>query len=287
MKRWAANRSPAAVTSTPHEAPIRRSDRSAKLSGEFVDAQPDPLRDLRDTEFAAAGLLRRMDECERNAAAAGPRSDAAGDFDPQHARRWWEITRSYLFADRGGAATQGARRSTREYEMTAHIARCEARHVPLIAAGERGTWTELARWAHRQALHLLREAARSNDDPLRGLERALRLQLAFVAGHPAVPAHLLDALARPSEAQERRRIGNAIGHYEARLAGWIERAQRGGQLTTVMDAREAARLMVALLLGLLLQMRVGRHAPDQLPGRARQLLPILLNGLRDDGVRLG
>lgn len=203
-----------------------------------------------------------------------------GGFRPEHLEQWLAVTREYLFAERAPAcpSTRSARRRQRTNDVSLQLARLEAGEP--VPGGEPAVRAALLPWAHRHMLRLLRHAERSDSSPLRALEGVVRFQVSFAANHALVPAQLLAGLAADGDAEIRRRTRNVVGHYEAKLARLIERARASGEVNAAVDPRAAARLLIALLHGLLIRMRAGLHTPGEMRREAADLVPIYLHALR-------
>lgn len=206
-------------------------------------------------------------------------------FRPEHLEQWLAVTREYLFAVRAPAcpSTRSTRRRQRTNDVSLQLARLEAGEP--VPGGEPALRAALLPWAHRHMLRLLRHAERSDSSPLRALEGVVRFQVSFAASHPLVPAHLLAGPAAEGDSEGRRRMQNVVGHNEAKLAKLIERARAGGEVGAAVDPRAAARLLIALLHGLLIRMHAGLHTPGELRREAADLVPIYLDALRRGAPR--
>lgn len=204
-----------------------------------------------------------------------------GGIRREHLEQWLAVTREYLLADHAAPtcpSTRSARRHRRTNEISLRLARLESA-VP-VTGDDPALQAALPSWAHRHMLRLLRHAQRSDSSPLRVLEGVFRFQVSFAANHPLVPAQLLAGLAADGDAGIRQRIRNAVGHYEAKLAQLIERARARGEAGAGVDPRAAARLLIALLHGLMIRMRSGVRTPEQMHREATELFPIYLDALR-------
>lgn len=209
-----------------------------------------------------------------------------GGIRREHLARWLAVTREYLFADRGDPAcpsTRSARHRQRMNEISLRLARLES--AASAPGDDPALRAALLSWVHRHMLRRLRDAERSDASPLRALERVVRFQVSFAANHPLVPAHLLAGLAMDGDAEVRRRIRNVVGHYEAKFAQLIERARTRGEARAGVDPRAAARLLIALLHGLMFRMHAGLRTPEQMHGEAGDLVPIYLHAQRSGTPR--
>lgn len=190
--------------------------------------------------------------------------DGAGRFDPEHLDKWWKVTRAYLFAP----LADSRREETNE----------EVSRQP--TAQGRGDRSVLLSWAHRALSHIMRRAARGEENPLKALESGLYFHVSLMAKYPSVPGTILAWYAQTADSRVRLRIGDVIGHYENRLSRLIDRAKRQGLVKPGVDARTAAGVLVGLIQGLALRMHAGIGRPEMLLREAAAVFPAYLDGIR-------
>lgn len=157
-------------------------------------------------------------------------------FEQEHLKRWWEITRHYLFAD------------MKSLHGTAAAA--EDRWSPPQTDSRGGRKRFIARVRGR----LLRSVkSERKDDPLRELESVFQQQIAFIARHPGVPRRLLSWLAQDGDPSLQRRIRMLIANYATRLARIIARAKQQGLVRADVQPSAEAISLVSVIQELVLR----------------------------------
>lgn len=162
-------------------------------------------------------------------------SDGTNRFEQGHLKRWWDVTRYYLFSDIGSLPRAAAEtedgwsppQTDSHGGQKKFIARVRGRLLRPVRRGEQG-------------------------DSLRELERAFEQQIAFIARHPDVPRRLLSWLAQDDDPGLQRRVRMLIGHYATRLARIIARAKRQGLVSAEIKPHAAAISLVGVIQGLVL-----------------------------------
>lgn len=197
-------------------------------------------------------------------------NNEAGQFNPDHLAQWQQVTREYLFAPLTGA------RGTDATEET-------SRHP--VAQGRSGRGVLLS-WARRALLHLLKRAARDEENPLKVLESGFYFHVALMAKHPSVPATILAWHAQTTDTRIRTRIRSVISHYEKRLSRLIGRAKQQGLVKPGVDAQTAAAVLVGLIQSLALRMSTGISRPETLLRDAATVFPAYLDGILAAPVRV-
>ena len=205
----------------------------------------------------------------------------SGQFDREDLARWWEATREYLFANpaREPVAADPSRSTLCLVTGGGRDDRAEAGPVVRGAATLVEAWPRLRVDSHGGQrrfisrvrgclLWLAKSAAQSEQDPLQELERAFRLQIAFIARHPDVPRRLLGWLAQDSNAGIRRRVQTVIDHYASRLSRMIDRAKHRGLVSADVEPHAAAHLLVNVVQGLAIGLDVRPDRPEMLFGQA-------------------
>ena len=186
-----------------------------------------------------------------------------GRLDPEHLAQWRQATHEYLFAPLTGSRCTDATEET-------------PRHPVAQGRGGRGV---LLSWARRALLHLLKRAARGEENPLKALESGFYFHVALMAKHPSVPATILAWHAQTTDARIRSHIRSVIGHYEKRLSRLIGRAKQQGLVKPGVDAQTAAAVLVGLIQGLALRMSTGISQPEMLLRDAATVFPVYLDGI--------
>lgn len=204
----------------------------------------------------------------------------SGQFDREALKRWWEATRNYLFADparepgaaepSGGTlcATTGGQGDRAEASPPVRGAATVDAAWPRLSGDSRSGKRRFLSRVRGSMLWLANSAAQSEQDPLRELERAFHLQIAFIARHPDVPRRLLGWLAQDSNAGIRRRVQTVIDHYASRLSRMIDRAKHRGLVSADIEPHAAARLLVSVVQGLAIGLDVRPDRPEMLFGQA-------------------
>lgn len=163
-------------------------------------------------------------------------SDSMNRFEQEHLKRWWEVTRYYLFAD--------------------------MESLPGAAAEDKDGWLPPQTDSHggrkrfiARARGQLQRSVRHGEqgDSLRELESAFQQQIAFIARHPDVPRRLLSWLAQDDDRGLQRRVRMLIGHYATRLARIIARAKEQGLVRAEVQPSAAAISLVGVIQGLVLR----------------------------------
>ncbi|MDP1901027.1 MAG: hypothetical protein Q8K96_11305 [Rubrivivax sp.] len=185
-----------------------------------------------------------------------------GQFDPEHLKRWWEVTRNYLFADStDGLGAPDRSDSTPCWMICSQRDRCESAmqvggattgeaESPRLNVDSRGGQSRFISRVRGSLLHRANRVAQRQRNPLQELECAFQLQIAFIARHPEVPERLLGWLAKDGNARIGRRIQTLIDHYASRLSRIIDRARLQGLVRADIDPLAAARLLVSVVQGL-------------------------------------
>jgi len=194
--------------------------------------------------------------------------DGPHDIPAAHLAAWRRVTIAYLSAP-GGTIPASA---LAEEALPHPVSRKRIGRGVLLS------------WAYRALLHLLGRAARLEESPLKTLESAFRLQVAFMAKHPAVPMKLLAWYAQTDDPRARRRIRQAIGRYESRISRLIQLAKQKGQVDSNIDVPTAAALFVGMVQGLVLRMNAGLSHPSRLPREATDAFAVYLRGIGDAGA---
>ncbi len=161
-------------------------------------------------------------------------ADRGNNFASAHLLEWWQATLDYLRANLDGVADAGP---------------VEAAWSPPEAASTGGR----KRYIARVRGTVLRRLGRTGQaHPLRELERAFQLQIAFIARHPEVPRRLLAWLAQDGDTRLQRRVRKVIDHYAGRLARIIGRARQQGLVRADVEPQAAARRLIRIIQGLTL-----------------------------------
>lgn len=169
-------------------------------------------------------------------------SDSMNRFEQEHLKRWWEITRCYLFAD--------------------------TENLPGAAVAAEDGWTPPQTDSHggrkrfiaRVRGRLLRSIKRGGkDEPLRELESAFQQQITFIARHPDVPRRLLSWLTKEGDPSLQRRVRMLIDYYAARLAQIIARAKQQCLVRADIKPHAAAISLVGVIQGLVLRTHAAPH----------------------------
>jgi len=159
-------------------------------------------------------------------------TDDSNTFKPAHLRAWLETTRDYLFSDR---------------QWDADATACALCQSGLDSHGARDRFVSRARG---HLLRLMKSAAQRNRDPLLELERAFKIQAAFITRHPEIPRRLLRWLLQGGDSRIQRRVRKVVSHYESRIARLIARARLQGTIRADIDPHAAASVVIGMIQSL-------------------------------------
>ena len=195
-----------------------------------------------------------------------------GQFDPEHLKKWWEVTRSYLIADPASALGAADRpHSTPRLMICSQCDGCEAaaqagdtaivgQEWPRVNVASHGGQSRFVSRVRGSLLHRVDKAGQYERNPLLELECAFQLQIAFIARHPKAPTRLLGWLLTDGNTRIGRRVQSVIDHYVSRLSRIIDRARHQGLVRADIEPLAAARLLVGVVQGLAIGTRA---SPDR------------------------
>ncbi len=137
--------------------------------------------------------------------------------------------------------------------------------------------------AVRTALgEVLEKAIARGGSPLTKIKRAFVAHVTFVAHNPGVPRVMFHELQYPGDSPVRAEVRAMLSAYRKRLAQLFDEAVTAGELPADLDTGLAPILFIGAVQSLVIQASLMGN-PAGMVRRARQLLPLLLDGYRGGG----
>lgn len=147
------------------------------------------------------------------------------------------------------------------------------RHFP----SKEALWLATLEHALDQAWQRLNQLSRQSADPMVGLGALLHGQLAIHAAIPGLPRLVFHELQNRSPTACRTAVDNHLHLLRQRLGELLEAAQGQGNLPPQRDPRSLAQILLALVLGLMLQDLIGGHRPRETGDQLDAALALLLS----------
>lgn len=149
------------------------------------------------------------------------------------------------------------------------------RHFP----DKEAIWLAVFAWVRDSLAAVFDAAMLRSDTPLGKVEQAFLAHVAFVAANPGVPRVLFHELQYPGGSAVRSAVRTMVSGYRRRLAQLFAQAKAEGELPPGLDTGLATVLFIGAVQGLVMQASLA-DAETGMSRRARQLFPLLVDGLR-------
>ncbi len=214
-----------------------------------------------------------------------------GQFEPEHLKKWWEITCGYLSVETQSAPdpidppASAASVSIRRPDVRggANLPQWDTSSAqeewPALRVDSHGGRIRFISRVRGGLLRRAKSATPLGQDSWAELQRAFYLQLWFIARHPDVAKRLLGWLLQNGDERIRRRVRSVIEHYTSRVAGIIADAKRQELVKADVDPYTAARYFVGLIQALALKIDNGPRRPEPLMREAVKVFDIFRAGL--------
>lgn len=143
-------------------------------------------------------------------------------------------------------------------------------------------WLAVFAWVRTALGEVLEKAIAGGGSPLTKIKRAFVAHVTFVAHNPGVPRVMFHELQYPGDSPVRAEVRAMLGAYRKRLAQLFNEAVTAGELPANLDTGLAPILFIGAVQSLVIQASLMGN-PSGMVRRARQLLPLLLDGYRGGG----
>ncbi len=152
------------------------------------------------------------------------------------------------------------------------------RHFP----DKEAIWLAVYAWVRTALGEALEKALAGGGSPLAQIKRAFLAHVTFVAKNPGVPRVMFHELQYPGDSPARAEVRAMITNYRKRLTRLFDEAVAAGELPADLDIGLAPILFIGAVQSLVIQSSLMGN-PAGMVRRARQLLPLLLDGYRGGG----
>lgn len=143
-------------------------------------------------------------------------------------------------------------------------------------------WLAVFAWVRTALGEVLEKVSAGGGSPLTKIKRAFVAHATFVAHNPGVPRVMFHELQYPGDSPVRAEVRAMLGAYCKRLAQLFDEAVTAGELPADLDTGLAPILFIGAVQSLVIQASLMGN-PAGMVRRARQLLPLLLDGYRGGG----
>ncbi len=143
-------------------------------------------------------------------------------------------------------------------------------------------WLAVFAWVRTALGEVLEKVIAGGGSPLTKIKRAFVAHVTFVAHNPGVPRVMFHELQYPGDSPVRAEVRAMLGAYRKRLVQLFDEAVTAGELPADLDTGLAPILFIGAVQSLVIQASLMGN-PAGMVRRARQLLPLLLDGYRGGG----
>ncbi len=143
-------------------------------------------------------------------------------------------------------------------------------------------WLAVFAWVRTALGEVLEKVIAGGGSPLTKIKRAFVAHVTFVAHNPGVPRVMFHELQYPGDSPVRAEVRAMLSAYRKRLAQLFNEAVTAGELPANLDTGLAPILFIGAVQSLVIQASLMGN-PAGMVRRARQLLPLLLDGYRGGG----
>ncbi len=149
-------------------------------------------------------------------------------------------------------------------------------------SGKEAIWLAVFAWIRTSLKEVLDTAIAGGGSPLAKIKRAFLAHMTFVAKNPGVPRVMFHELQYPGDSPVRAEVRTMILAYRKGLTRLFDEAVAAAELPADLDTTLAPILFIGAVQSLVIQASLARN-PAGMMRRARQLLPLLLDGYRGGG----
>lgn len=149
------------------------------------------------------------------------------------------------------------------------------RHFP----DKEAIWLAVFVWVRESLGAMFAKATEKPTSPLAKIEAAFLAHVAFIAANPGVPRVMFHELQYPGDSPVRTEVRAMITNYRKQLALLFAQAKAAGELPVSLDPSIPPILFIGAVQGLVIQSALAGDEAGMIK-RARQLLPLLLDGYR-------
>lgn len=141
-------------------------------------------------------------------------------------------------------------------------------------------------WIAEHLLGLVGSIAAGSGTAAERLQQLISRQLEFIARHRGLPRMLFSERVHQESSLARASVGKVMDGWTQTVTALIAEGQEDGSFRADLDAEETARLVLAMIQGLVMRWSISNFASD-LPGQAavvwRLLEPALVRNSGDSG----
>lgn len=148
------------------------------------------------------------------------------------------------------------------------------RHYPDKAA----LWADAVDWIEQELTQRVEAAAAGAPKPRAALAAMFEAHARFLADFPGAPRLMLSELQAAGDSPAKLRTRGLVARYSERVAGYVVKAQRQGELRVTLVPAMVVNLLLGALQGLVVQALIS-NAPEQIAAQAAGVFDTLWCGL--------
>ncbi len=141
-------------------------------------------------------------------------------------------------------------------------------------------------WIARHLLGLVGSIAAGSGSAAERLQHLVARQLEFISRHRGLPRLLFSERLHQDSSMLKASVGKVMDSWTRTVAGLIAEGREDGSMRAELDAEETARLVLAMIQGLVMRWSISDFEFD-LPGQAQAIWRLLEPALSPDSVQRG